>query len=178
MRRIITSLIAFTLCFVFPIKGWSQTAYAYLEDGVLTFKYGNRPNSGCDWVIPEFSYSPIGWYGMDIYEVVFDPSFAVVRPTTCNGWFENCSGLWRISGMQYLNTSQTTNMASMFKNCPLLTEIDLSNFDTRNVTDMSNLFSGCSKLKRLDLSGFITGNLTKMERMFFQLSKTIWAQLQ
>ncbi len=171
MRRIVTSLLVLTLCFAFPIKVWPQTAYAYLEDGVLTFKYGDRPNSGSDWVIPEHSYSPIGWYGKDIYEVEFDPSFAVVRPTACNSWFQNCSGLWRITGLQYLNTSQVTTMAHMFDNCPLLTEIDLLPLDTRNVTDMSYMFRGCSKLKRLDFSQFMTGNLTNMEQMFSNCKK-------
>ena len=162
MKRKIISLQVLLLCLFFPITVCSQTAYAYLEDGVLTFKYGNRPNTGCDWEIPEHAYSPIGWYGKDIYEVEFDPSFAAARPTTLNGWFQNCTALWRITGLQYLNTSQVTNMASMFYNCPLLTEIDLRPLDTRNVTDMSYMFSGCSKLKRLDFSRFMTENLTKL----------------
>ena len=34
-------------------------------------------------------------------------------------------------------------MNNLFNKCRNLTELDLSNFDTKNVTDMSEMFSQC-----------------------------------
>ena len=61
------------------------------------------------------------------------------------------------------------NMNYMFQNCPNLTSIDLSNFDTSKVTDMSWMFDACSNLASLDLSSFFnTSKVTNMEYMFNQ----------
>ena len=43
------------------------------------------------------------------------------------------SRLKSITGLEYLNTSQVTNMGRMFEQCRLLTEIDLSHFNTADV---------------------------------------------
>ena len=45
------------------------------------------------------------------------------------------------------DTSYATNMNCMFSRCTNLTELDLSSFDTKNVTDMEGMFSNCSNLK-------------------------------
>ena len=62
------------------------------------------------------------------------------------------------------DTSNVTNMSSMFYNTPLTT-LDLSSFDTSNVTDMSWMFSS-TDLTELDLSHFDTSNVTDMSYMF------------
>ena len=38
-------------------------------------------------------------------------------------------------------------MRGMFKGCSSITNLNLSNFDTKNVTDMSYMFDGCKSLK-------------------------------
>ena len=47
------------------------------------------------------------------------------------------------------DTSYATNMNCMFSRCTNLTELDLSSFDTKNVTDMEGMFSNCSNLKTI-----------------------------
>lgn len=64
------------------------------------------------------------------------------------------------------DTSEITNMESMFINCSSLNSIDLSNFDTSAVKNMNNMFYGCSSLTTLDLSNFDTSSVTMMEQMF------------
>ncbi len=64
------------------------------------------------------------------------------------------------------NTSNVTNMGSMFSGCSSLTSLDLSSFDTSNVTIMWGMFSSCSSLTSLDLSSFDTSNVTNMDYMF------------
>ena len=65
-----------------------------------------------------------------------------------------------------IDTSNVTDMRSMFNSCPNLTSLDLSNFNTSNVTDMSSMFSKCSNLTSLDLSNFNTSNVTDMHSIF------------
>ena len=58
------------------------------------------------------------------------------------------------------DTSNVTDMHSMFYNCSSLTTLDLSNLDTSNVTDMGAMFSNCSSLLNIDLS---KNNLNKVQ---------------
>ena len=98
--------------------------------------------------------------------VVFDPSFAAVRPTSCKYWFLNFFSLNVIEGLQYLNTSEVTSMYDMFANCSTLTTLDVTTFDTRQVTDMGSMFQGCSSLTTLNLGSFNTDKVDNMIDMF------------
>ena len=71
-----------------------------------------------------------------------------------------------IEGVEYVNTSQVTNMGSMFSGCSGLTSLDVSGFDTSKVTSMGSMFDGCSSLTSLDVSGFDTSQVTDMGWMF------------
>ncbi|MBR4464218.1 MAG: BspA family leucine-rich repeat surface protein, partial [Treponema sp.] len=48
-----------------------------------------------------------------------------------------------------------------------LTSLDVSKFDTSNVTDMSTMFSWCKALTSLDVSKFDTSKVTTMGFMFY-----------
>ena len=141
-------------------------------DNTLTFKYGEIPASGDGstvYSIPSSSYEPkwISDHASDIKKVVFDESFAVVRPTKCYCWFQDCSALTDIQGIQNLNTTEVTNMGGMFYNCSNLTSLDLSGFDTQNVYEMNNMFFGCSKLTTIFVSDkFVVENVTQSDNMF------------
>ena len=64
------------------------------------------------------------------------------------------------------NTSQVTDMYSMFNGMRNLTTLNLSNFDTSRVTDMSAMFHNMSNLTTLNLSSFDTSQVTNMHDMF------------
>ena len=64
------------------------------------------------------------------------------------------------------NTSNVTNMESMFVNCYSLTSLNLRRFNTSNVTSMEWMFMACSGLESLDLNGWNTSNVTNMGYMF------------
>ena len=68
--------------------------------------------------------------------------------------------------MNYLNTSEVTDMSSMFALCPKLTSLDLSSFNTSKVIDVTGMFNGCNGLTSLDLSSFNTSKVTYMTFMF------------
>lgn len=182
MKRIFFFLLIITLyAFVFPIKTFSQTAYAEYENNTLTFKYGTKPNTPTSWYIPNEGSSG-GWknYSSSITRVVFDSSFSIARPQTCYTWFKDFIFLTQIENIENLNTSETTNMWGMFYNCENLTSLNLSSFATYNVTDMGYMFYGCSKLESLDLSTFNTTLVTNMNNMFgncMKLSSIIWGTM-
>ena len=64
------------------------------------------------------------------------------------------------------NTSNVTNMSSMFFNMRNLTSLDLTNFDTSKVTAMYGMFSSMHNLTTLNLSNFDTSKVTNMSTMF------------
>ncbi len=108
-----------------------------------------------------------GEFRSSINTVIFDVSFADYDGVTSTKyWFNHCSSLKTINGLTYLNTSNVTDMMSMFGWCSSLTAIDLNNFDTHKVINMYGMFSYCSSLTSLDLSSFDTKNVTLMESMF------------
>ena len=141
-------------------------------DGTLTFFLASKETLG------ENEYGIYGGLGTpdwvwqnpnvtNVTKVVFDPAFANARPTKCNEWFQNYVNLTSIEGIEYLNTSQVTDMHNMFYNCYHLQTTDFSGFDTRKVKDMSNMFYNCGSLKSLDISNFNTSEVTDMRSMFY-----------
>ena len=68
------------------------------------------------------------------------------------------------------DTSQVTNMDSMFYDMSNLTMLDLSSFNTSKVTDMSGMFAGLLNLTTLNVSHFDTSNVTNMDAMFYGMS--------
>lgn len=64
------------------------------------------------------------------------------------------------------DTSNVTDMESMFAECYSLSSLDLSSFDTSKVTNMNNMFYNCKALISLDLSNFNTSKVIYMDYMF------------
>ena len=74
-----------------------------------------------------------------IKTIIIDPLLVNYNGlTSCNGLFKDFINLKRIIGLEYLNTSNVTDMHKMFYGCSSLTTLDVRNFDTSNVTDMSS----------------------------------------
>lgn len=117
------------------IRAQEKKAYAVFDGTTLTFKYDANMPSQNAWEMDGSDTEP-GWYYLHLHiqKVVFDASFAQARPTSMHNWFEGCSSLTSIEGMENLNTSQVTDMGGLFYGCKELTTIDLSGFDMSNVT--------------------------------------------
>jgi surface protein len=98
--------------------------------------------------------------------------------TSLDDAFFNKGWLTNIIFTDSFNTSNVTNMSSMFGSCYSLTNLDLSNFNTSNVTDMSFMFSGSDvgddgwmKLKNITFGkNFKTNKVKNMQLMFFMCS--------
>ena len=85
--------------------------------------------------------------------------------TKTNYLFYECKLLTNIN-LSNFNTKNVINMRSMFFDCKSLTNINFDNFNTQKVTDMSHMFEGCKSLMNFDLSNFNTQNVTNMSQMF------------
>ena len=154
-----------------------KEAYAvFTDDGTLTFYYDSHRSTrtGTSYDLNE-GYNAPDWYTehrTDITRAVFDSSFSGARPTSTYKWFgvesyAEKSVLTEIIGIEYLNTSEVTNMCSMFDGCSGLTTLDLTPLNTSKVTDMSYMFEGCSSLNSLDLTSLNTENVASMSDMFY-----------
>ncbi len=176
-----------------------KTAYAYYSNNKLTFRYGEIPeNSVQTWDVSDTGENIPEWSSNskirnDIFTVVFHESFAEARPKSCYAWFSDCVFLKGFVGMEYLNTSEVSNMSRMFAFCSNLSTLDISMFETGSltnikemfincknlksinfgnnnfaqVTSLENLFYGCTWLKEVDLTRFNTSNVTSMYCMFW-----------
>ena len=106
-------------------------------------------------------------YLRDIKHIVINESFKTFTPTTLSCFFAALSELETITGLEYLNTANVTDMSSLFDHCQKLTSLDLSNFNTAKVTNMNRMFSNCSNLKTIYASDkFTTAAVTESENMF------------
>ena len=95
-----------------------------------------------------------------------------IVPTSCAGWFANCTALTEIINIENLDTSCVTNMSGMFATCGSLS-IDVSSFNTSKVADMSYMFGntinddfgGCWNVSGLE--HFDMRNVVHMQDMFY-----------
>ena len=107
------------------------------------------------------------FYLKDIKHIVINESFKTFTPTTLSSFFAALSELETITGLEYLNTANVTNMSFLFDHCQKLTSLDLSNFNTAKVTNMNKMFSNCSNLKTIYASDkFTTAAVTESKNMF------------
>ena len=155
----------------------AQEAYVVytLGNKTLTFYYDNQKESrsgnvyGINETTDYFGERIPAWvgpYSPSPTYAVFAASFANARPTTTKSWFNSKSQLLSITGMEYLNTSEVTDMSGMFAGCQNLISLDVSGFNTAKVTNMESMFYQCNSLTSLDVSNFNTAKVTNMESMF------------
>ncbi|WP_158595220.1 MucBP domain-containing protein [Lactobacillus sp. ESL0261] len=137
------------------------------------FKWGNLDVSYSNHVItvpsgcvgqPDSLAHINGINSDDIQEVKFTGQLKI---GSASEMFKDLTNLTKITGLENLDTSATSDMRYMFANCQNLTSIDgIDNLQTTKVTNMSFMFAGCSKLASLDLSSFNTANTSYVESMF------------
>jgi len=103
------------------------------KNTTLTFKKvidANISDIGNNSVIVE-KYNNVGEIckalgNVTIKNIVFEESFKTYAPTSLKEFFYNCKTLETISGLEYLNTANITDMSSMFQECSNLKSLDES----------------------------------------------------
>ena len=163
-------------------KAASSSKYIATYDSdteTLTFeKYeGESLPSESEWVEDGTSVFDMFKYDcQNIKNIVINESFKTFTPTTLSRFFGGLVKLETITGLEYLNTANVTDMSLLFNNCQKLTSLDVTHFNTAKVTNMYRMFNACG-LTSLDLSNFNTAKVENMELMFSGCSnlKTIYA---
>ena len=168
-------LLGIMFCVSASVKAQTKEPVAYYNSSTKTLTFTMMTTDEYDnlkysrWKGSQLYYDNPGWlnYNDKIEKVVFSSSFADARPEKCGKWFYLCKNLTSITGLNYLNTSNVTSMASMFDHCESLTSLDLSKFNTSKVQRMNSMFEGCKSLTKLDLRSFNTSNVQYMNNMFY-----------
>ena len=137
------------------------------ESATLTFEKGESLSADGVFVTDGMKVGKQFWLHITgIKHIVLDKSFETFSPTTLNNFFADLTKLETITGLEYLNTVNVTDMSFLFHNCEKLTSLDLSHFNTANVTNMSSMFDGCTGLTSLDVTNFNTAKVKNMRYMF------------
>ena len=147
----------------------NREAYAVYDETnkLLTFYYDSNQEGKTGELFPLNTGQNLpGWHDKEIVTVVFHQSFSEARPTTTRAWFEEQKSLEGVGNLEFLNTSEVTDMGWMFYGCEKLKYIRTKNFDTSKVTNMSSMFCNCGSLTTLDLGSFNTSKVTNMTDMF------------
>lgn len=116
-----------------------------------------------------------GWREEDCPWVGIEAAYVrgPIRPSRMVGWFSGCSRLITVRGLDEIDLSNATSIATLFSGCKSLDNLDLSSWNTSSVTDMSALFSGCESLEKLNLSGWVVSSVRARADMFTGCSETI-----
>lgn len=163
--------------------------YTFYKDGLLHFSDGNLPKRQVSIQGNNQSNSPAGLLitpgqNLNIPFIVKNDNWetdtsggiqtGLIRAITFNNvkapqdssnLFSQMPGL-EVVDLKGLDTSNTSNMASMFYYDPLLNKIDSDAMNTSHVTDMNSMFAQDGELKTIDLSHWNTHNVKNMTLMF------------
>ena len=81
--------------------------------------------------------------------------------------FSSDTKLKNITNIGNMNISKADGISYVFSNCSTLTQLDLSNWDTRNVQYMIGTFIGCTNLTEINCSGWNTSKVYNMQAAFY-----------
>ncbi len=139
----------------------AEAVHKYNRSGAYTVTITKTENSSG---LPKWSFKDgDGNDGKSKEKLVQVVSLGNMGWTDLRGAFEGAINLTSFSGG---DTSEVTDMSSMFKGAAKLATLDLSVFNTAAVTNMSSMFEGATALTSLDLSDFDTSAVTNMSAMF------------
>lgn len=99
-------------------------------------------------------------------DIKLKPYWNSDHSTQNNDLFSNMPNLEDITGLEYLDTSELDNFASMFAGDTKLKSVDLSSFDISKLTDINSMFKGCTNLTEIKTGDFDTNKVTDMGHLF------------
>ena len=80
--------------------------------------------------------------------------------------FSSDTKLKNITNIGNLDISKAEALSYVFYECSALTQLDLSNWDTRNIQYMISTFSGCNNLTEINCSRWNTSKVANIQSMF------------
>lgn len=151
--------------------GTAGTVPWFVIGSTLHLGSGQLPESQDDYQSPFINIVP----GVNLTALSIDDP--IKAPVNAGGLFASLTALTTISGLEKLDTSQTTSMSNMFR---MLFDLKsglegITNWDTSKVTTMNSMFYGINLsipgqvtavTTNLDLSGWDTRQVTDFGLMF------------
>lgn len=158
----------FRLGFRFSVKEKKAFAIYSVDDNALVFyKRYDTPRNGDMFDgrrvtnvyenVERITNSTVPWISVksNIRSVRFADE---VQPTDTANWFKdftNCTSF----DLNNLNTSQVSNMSSMFNNCRAMTKLDLSMLSLGSVTNMGHMLYQCASLETIHFGSVDTSHV-------------------
>ncbi|MCL2838541.1 MAG: S8 family serine peptidase [Oscillospiraceae bacterium] len=143
----------------FPAADWNESGAEWVLHGDGRFVVESGLIGLCDEEFPSYFA-----YLRYIRRIIF--TGPIVTGDSLEGLFFGMENLISITGLEHFDTSETTNMSTMFGLSPSLISVDLSSWDVSNVTTMEWMFSFAENLTSVYVSGWDTGNVIDMNSMF------------
>jgi len=165
------------------VSGAGSAPWQLYDNGTLVVSEGFINNT--------VNASPWVGHASNITNIIFEGP--ITAESSLRALFSGLSNVMSITGLEYFDTSNVTDMRntfsglsnvttlnisgwdisqvrtmdSMFFNASSLISLDLSNWDVGNVTRMTSMFRGTANLTSLNVSGWDTSNVTTMSSMFY-----------
>ncbi len=141
-------------------------------------KLDNAPTDAID-ISEEQNKSVLMWVVKEnaLYNMYIAGKGGIVAPTNSISLFAKYKKLISIDFGNCFDTSQVMDMRFMFEDTSLLSNVDVSGWNTFSVVDMSYMFRGCRTLKRFCANEFDTSNVRNMGSMFLNCSSLISVEI-
>ena len=167
----------------------APVAYAVLQDGVLTFSYGEKPTGDnvYDFPVPAWNETDNApWKDVrgEITSVVVEESMKEYEVSTYGliGLFNGCANLTSLVGLGNFNLTKAARMTSMFSGCTSLKTVDLSRWEIPETKTFyaPSAFYGCTGITAIYVSEKLTptwnasGIFSAMSAKFVGGNGTVW----
>ena len=106
----------------------------------------NDASAAGDGTVLLFTIDSDGDNKLELHVIAYG---SIKLPANSSNVFRNFTAATSISGLEFLDTSEVTNMQYFFANCHSVTDLMLISFDTTNVTDVSHMFDNCYALRTI-----------------------------
>ncbi len=118
----------------------------------------NKDGSVVAWITDEDNNNLYEWY--------IGANYRIKANTSMTWYFRSFTNLKSISGLEYMDFSQTTSISAMFEHDNSLKELNLDSLDTKNVRNLSSLLSSCYNLESISMKNIDISNVKSLKELF------------
>ena len=126
------------------------------------------------WDTSKVTNMSLIFYNCPVLQSIDVSNFDTSNIGSMQNMFYGDESLTEIIGMSKL-VKGASNIGNLFKDCALLTTLDVSEWDTSNVSQCFGMFDGLTNLTSIvgNISNLVTSKVTNLERMFRNTSSNV-----
>ena len=143
------------------IDGFSFSSYPSISKKIIEIKKWGSLRLGTG------SVGSVGFYFSNCSNLILTgvTDVPILSATTdLSGTFQNCTSITSINNLELWDTSNVTNMTSMFRNIPNFNQ-NINSWNVSNVTNMANIFNASTNFNQ-PLNNWNTAKVSNMSGMF------------